>query len=111
MRGEIREAAHAGDTVGGVFELVATGVPPGLGTHAMWDRKLDGRIAGALMSIQGIKGVEIGLAFEGARRRGSTSTIRFSTTPPSARSRAPPTPRAASRAALPTACPSARAPR
>ncbi len=71
MRGEIREAAHAGDTVGGVFELVATGVPPGLGTHAMWDRKLDGRIAGALMSIQGIKGVEIGLAFEGARRRGS----------------------------------------
>lgn len=72
MRAEIREAAHSGDTVGGVFELVATGVPPGLGTHAMWDRKLDGRIAGALMSIQGIKGVEIGLAFEGARKRGST---------------------------------------
>ena len=71
MRETIREAAHAGDTVGGVFEIIATGVPPGLGSHVMWDRKLDGRLAGALMSIQGIKGVEIGPAFEGARRRGS----------------------------------------
>lgn len=71
MREAIRDAAHAGDTMGGVFEIVATGVPPGLGSHVMWDRKLDGRLASALMSIQGIKGVEIGLAFEGARRRGS----------------------------------------
>ncbi len=72
MRDAIREAAHVGDTVGGVFEIIATNVPPGLGSHVSWDRKLDGRIAGAMMSIQGIKGVEIGAAFEATRRRGST---------------------------------------
>ena len=57
--------------MGGVFEVIATGVPPGLGSHVQWDRKLDGRLAQALMSIQAIKGVEIGLGFEAARRPGS----------------------------------------
>jgi chorismate synthase len=71
MRAAILEAAHAGDTLGGVFEVVATGVPPGLGSHVQWDRKLDGRLAQALMSIQAIKGVEIGLGFGAARARGS----------------------------------------
>lgn len=71
MREAIHAAAHAGDTLGGIFEVVATGVMPGLGSHVMWDRKLDGRLAQALMSIQAIKGVEIGLGFEAARVRGS----------------------------------------
>jgi chorismate synthase len=71
MRAAILEAAHAGDTLGGVFEVVAAGVPPGLGSHVQWDRKLDGRLAQALMSIQAIKGVEIGLGFAAARARGS----------------------------------------
>lgn len=64
-------AAAAGDTLGGVFEVVATGLPVGLGSHVAADRRLDGRIAGALMSIQAMKGVEIGLGFEAARRLGS----------------------------------------
>lgn len=59
------------DTLGGVFEVVARGLPVGLGSHVSWDRKLDGRLAGALMSIQAIKGVEIGLGFEAAARPGS----------------------------------------
>jgi chorismate synthase len=71
MRAAILEASHAGDTLGGTFEVVATGVPPGLGSHVQWDRKLDGRLAQALMSVQAIKGVEIGLGFEAAARRGS----------------------------------------
>jgi chorismate synthase len=71
MRDAIREAAHAGDTLGGVFEVIATGVPPGLGSHVQWDRKLDGRLAQGLMSVPAIKGVEIGLGFEAARRPGS----------------------------------------
>ncbi len=71
MRAAIRDAAHAGDTLGGTFEVIVLGVPPGLGSHVSWDRKLDGRIAQAMMSIQAIKGVEIGLGFEAARRRGS----------------------------------------
>ena len=71
MRAAIRDAAHAGDTLGGVFEVLATGVPPGLGSHVAWDRKLDGRIAQALMCIPAIKGVEIGPGFECARRPGS----------------------------------------
>ena len=71
MREAIHAASHAGDTLGGVVEVVAVGAPPGLGSHVHWDRKLDGRLAGALMSIQAIKGVEIGLGFEAARRRGS----------------------------------------
>jgi chorismate synthase len=71
MRAAILETAHAGDTLGGVFEVIATGVPPGLGSHVQWDRKLDGRLAQALMCIHAIKGVEVGLGFEAARRRGS----------------------------------------
>jgi chorismate synthase len=72
MKDAIREAAHAGDTLGGVFEIVATGVMPGLGSHVQWDRKLDGRLAQALMSIQAMKGVEIGAGFAAARTRGSS---------------------------------------
>jgi chorismate synthase len=71
MKEAIRDAAHAGDTLGGVFEVVAMGVMPGLGSHVQWDRKLDGRLAQALMSIQAMKGVEIGLGFGAARVRGS----------------------------------------
>jgi chorismate synthase len=71
MRAEIREAARQGDTVGGVFEVVALGVPPGLGSHAHWDRRLSSRLVGALVSIPGVKGAEIGDAFSGARRRGT----------------------------------------
>jgi chorismate synthase len=67
----IEDCKKKGDTLGGVFEVVALGVPPGLGTHTQWDMKLDGRLARALMSIQAMKGVEIGLGFEMARRRGS----------------------------------------
>jgi chorismate synthase len=67
----IDAAKRDGDTLGGIFEVVVRGVPLGLGSHVSWDRKLDGRLAGALMSIQAIKGVEIGLGFEGARRPGS----------------------------------------
>lgn len=69
---EIDAAKQAGDTLGGAFEVVARGMPVGLGSHVSWDRKLDGRIAQAMMSIQAMKGVEIGLGFEAARRRGST---------------------------------------
>jgi chorismate synthase len=68
---EIDACQKAGDTLGGTFEVVARGVPVGLGSHVSWDRKLDGRIAHAMMSIQAMKGVEIGLGFEAARRRGS----------------------------------------
>jgi chorismate synthase len=71
MREAIHAASHAGDTLGGVFEVRAAGLAPGLGSHVHWDRRLDGRLAQALMSIQAIKGVEIGLGFEAARRRGS----------------------------------------
>jgi chorismate synthase len=71
MRDAIDRAKEDGDTLGGVFEVVATGVPVGLGSHVSWDRKLDGRLAHAVMSIQAIKGVEIGLGFEGAVRPGS----------------------------------------
>jgi len=60
-----------GDTLGGVIEVRVEGLPFGLGTHAQWDRKLDGKLAQAVMAVQAIKGVEIGLGFEGARRRGS----------------------------------------
>jgi len=71
MRRAILVASHAGDTLGGVFEVVATGVLPGLGSHVQWDRKLDGRLGQALLSIPAIKGVGVGLGFEAARRRGS----------------------------------------
>jgi len=64
-------AKAQGDTLGGVFEVVATGLPIGLGSHVQWDRKLDANISRALMSIQAIKGVETGIGFEAARRFGS----------------------------------------
>ena len=67
----IDEARKQGDTLGGIVEVRVEGLPFGLGTHAQWDRKLDGRIAQAVMAVQAIKGVEIGLGFEAARRPGS----------------------------------------
>jgi chorismate synthase len=67
----IDEAKAAGNTLGGICEVVADGVPAGLGSHVSWDRKLDGRLAAAIMSIPAVKGVEIGLGFEAARRMGS----------------------------------------
>lgn len=71
MMALIDRAKQEGDTLGGVFEVVATGVPPGLGSHVHWDRKLDAKLAMALMSIQAIKGVEVGLGFGVAERFGS----------------------------------------
>lgn len=67
----IRAAKHKGDTLGGVFEVVATNPPIGLGSYAQWDRRLGARLAMAAMSIQAMKGVEIGMGFEAARRFGS----------------------------------------
>jgi chorismate synthase len=67
----IDECSKEGDTLGGIVEVRVEGLPFGLGTHAQWDLKLDGRIAQAVMAVQAIKGVEIGLGFEAARRRGS----------------------------------------
>ncbi len=67
----IDQAKQAGDTLGGEVEIVARGVAVGLGSHVSWDRKLDGRLAGMLMSIPAVKGVEIGMGFEAARRPGS----------------------------------------
>ncbi|MGA9351898.1 MAG: chorismate synthase [Anaerolineae bacterium] len=71
MRQRIDEAKTGGDSLGGVFVVVATGVPVGLGSHVQWDRRLDARLAGAVMSIPAIKGLEIGPAFENARRLGT----------------------------------------
>ena len=71
IRTLIDETGRSGDTLGGVVEARVEGLPFGLGTHAQWDRKLDGRIAQAVMAVQAIKGVEIGLGFEAARRPGS----------------------------------------
>jgi chorismate synthase len=71
MIAAIDEARRAGDTVGGVFEVVASGVPVGVGSYVQWDRRLDGALARAICSIQSVKGVEFGLGFEQTRRRGS----------------------------------------
>ena len=71
MQQEITAAQSDGDTLGGIVEVVAHGVPVGLGSHVHWDRRLDGKLAAALMGIQAIKGVEIGDGFETSRRRGS----------------------------------------
>jgi chorismate synthase len=71
MVAAVDAATGARDTLGGVAEVVARGVPLGLGSHVSWDRKLDGRLARAVMSIPAVKGVEIGLGFEAARRPGS----------------------------------------
>ena len=70
MMRKIDEARKRGTSLGGVFEVVALDVPVGLGSYVHWDRKLDGRLARAVMSIQAIKGIEIGLGFEGAKRFG-----------------------------------------
>lgn len=67
----IDKTADDGDTLGGVLEIRVDGLPFGLGTHAQWDRKLDGKLAQAVMAVQAIKGVEIGMGFEAARRPGS----------------------------------------
>jgi chorismate synthase len=71
MVAEVDLARREGDTLGGVVEVVAYGLPPGLGSHVHWDRRLDSRLAGALMGIQAIKGVEVGDGFLSAARRGS----------------------------------------
>ena len=73
MQRAIDEAAAEGDSLGGVVEVIAFGLPPGLGSHVHWDRKLDGRLAGALMAVPAIKGVEIGDGFDIAAMRGSAA--------------------------------------
>lgn len=73
MVAEVDAAKKDADTLGGIVEVLAYGVPPGLGSHVQWDRKLDARLAAALMSIQAIKGVEIGDAWQQARSRGSAA--------------------------------------
>ena len=73
MVAEIEAAKKDGDTLGGVVEVLAYGLPPGLGSHVHWDRRLDARLVGALMGIQAIKGVEVGDGFTTARRRGSAA--------------------------------------
>jgi chorismate synthase len=67
----IDEIKRAGNTLGGICEVIVTGLPVGLGSHVSWDRKLDGRLGQAMLSIQAVKGVEIGLGFESARRTGA----------------------------------------
>jgi chorismate synthase len=73
MQREIEAAHKDGDTLGGVVEVLAYGLPPGLGSYVHWDRRLDARLAGALMGIQAIKGVEVGDGFRTAKRRGSAA--------------------------------------
>ncbi|MBM3674783.1 MAG: chorismate synthase [Actinobacteria bacterium] len=73
MVAEVEGAAKAGDSLGGVIEVLGYGVPPGLGSHVHWDRRIDGLLAQALMSIQAMKGVEIGEGFAVASRRGSAA--------------------------------------
>ena len=70
---EVDAARRDGDTLGGIVEVLAYGLPPGLGSHVQWDRRLDSKLAQAIMSIQAIKGVEIGDGFETTRRRGSAA--------------------------------------
>ena len=81
MVAEIDAARRDGDTLGGVVEVLAYGLPPGLGSHVHGDRRLDGRLAGAVMSIQAMKGVEIGDGFTTARRRGSAAHDEIETGP------------------------------
>ena len=73
MVAEVDDCRRAGDTLGGVVEVLAYGLPPGLGSHVHWDRRLDARLAGALMGVQAIKGVEVGDGFTTATRRGSAA--------------------------------------
>jgi len=80
MKAVVDTAYRTGDTVGGVFEVVAHGVPPGLGSHISWDSRLDGKLAQAIVSMQAVKGVEVGLATEGSAAFGSKvqDTIHYS---------------------------------
>jgi len=71
MKEVVDEAYRTGDTAGGVFEVVARGLPVGLGSHTTWDSRLDGRLAQAIVSMQAVKGVEVGFAAEGAAAFGS----------------------------------------
>ncbi|MFP3513942.1 chorismate synthase, partial [Peribacillus sp. SIMBA_075] len=71
MMAAIDKAKEDGDSLGGIVEVIVEGVPIGLGSHVQWDRKLDGRLAQAVMSIQAFKGVEIGVGFEAAGLPGS----------------------------------------
>ena len=71
MKENIEEAKKRGDTVGGIFEVIVANVPPGLGSYSQWDRRMNARIAHAVMSIPAIKGVEIGMGFDAARKFGS----------------------------------------
>ena len=80
MVAEVDAAKKDGDTLGGIVEVLAYGLPPGVGSHVHWDRRLDGRLAQALMSIQAIKGVEVGDGFETTRRRGSAAHDELFTT-------------------------------
>lgn len=73
MQQEIDNAASSGDSLGGVFEIIISGAPAGLGSHTQWDRKLDARLAMALVSIQAIKGVSFGMGFASGSTRGSTA--------------------------------------
>jgi len=79
MKEAVDHAYRTGDTIGGIFEVVAHGLPPGLGSHITWDSRLDGRLAQAIVSIQAVKGVEIGFAEEGAMSYGSAvqDTIQY----------------------------------
>jgi chorismate synthase len=81
MKAVVDEAYRTGDTAGGIFEVVAHNVPPGLGSHIAWDTRLDGRLAQAIVSIQAVKGVEVGFAAEGAASFGSKvqDTIHYDT--------------------------------
>jgi chorismate synthase len=81
MKAEVDGALRAGDSVGGVFEVVAHGIPPGLGSHSQWDEKLDARLARAVMSIQAVKAVEIGAGISNAASYGSEAQdeIRYNT--------------------------------
>ncbi|NDU73418.1 chorismate synthase [Actinomadura sp. DSM 109109] len=81
MVAHIDETKKAGDTLGGVVEVLAYGLPPGLGSHVHWDRRLDSRLAGVLMGIQAIKGVELGDGFTTARRPGSRAHDEIDATP------------------------------
>jgi chorismate synthase len=73
MMREIDRAMEEGDTLGGIFEVLVEGVPPGLGSYVQWDRRIDANLARAIMSIQAVKGVGFGIGFEMARRRGSAA--------------------------------------
>jgi chorismate synthase len=87
MVAEVDAARKDGDTLGGVVEVLAYGLPPGLGSFTQWDRRLDGRLAGALMSVQAIKGVEVGDAFATSGRRGSAAHDEIFMTPEGVRRR------------------------